>query len=563
MPPTPNLPQVPLPPDAPVGGAATATKDLEGANDQGVSEESEGKVDGQDIQGESEGEIAEEPNDEQPEVPSPSDPQEDVSTESMAVTSPLPGVKLSPKGIVFTEGQAPPAPSKEDVLSGEFSLGRPEVAKGGAPPPPIGSLMLTSPLAGEQEAKKAELLQEAEEDMKAADEAVAEREVPTANGEAAGPDCKTAKWHLSPKKGKCSNSASDFPQVWLRTPETAAQYFFDDLAYCCRKFFSKDACDAIDVCPNDGGESEPKAMASNAAVVLMAEGEDAPSDEEKDISHEKDGEEEAANDGDEGGGDEEGAKQDKEGKDDMEEMKSFFEEGNGEDTSEPSENEVEGDNSAPKADADEEQEQEQEQDAPDEDAEENVDEQAPPEEDVPQGSASTEGQGGELEEKSDWKGFHEDKQKINIPESNDRDHHAKAHDISEATGNQGYEGDGFRFHVLRPKGQGSGKSASLGVAGILLAAFLVCYCYCRQRRRSKTHASHRGKYSALHGNDDFFDGTFSDDISFGGKSSDDEGSFGSYGSDEEYGNGAGATLEMGGIHESDANGGLTLREING
>merc|ERR1712029_334931 len=110
---------------------------------------------------------------------------------------------------------------------------------------------------------------------------------------------------------------------------------------------------------------------------------------------------------------------------------------------------------------------------------------------------------------------------------------------------------------------GSTPSSSFGAGAALLVAFSVCFCLCRywRHRRNKNKAPHRGKYAALRGSDDFFNGTFSDDISFRGRDSDDEMSVGSYESDEE--GGGGLKLEMGGIHELDANGGLTLDECNG
>ena len=61
----------------------------------------------------------------------------------------------------------------------------------------------------------------------------------------------------------------------------------------------------------------------------------------------------------------------------------------------------------------------------------------------------------------------------------------------------------------------------------------------------------------MFGSDDFFNGTFSDDISFGDKDSDEEMS-----DDDDWDAGM-VKLEMGNIHESDANGGLTLGECNG
>jgi hypothetical protein len=83
----------------------------------------------------------------------------------------------------------------------------------------------------------------------------------------------------------------------------------------------------------------------------------------------------------------------------------------------------------------------------------------------------------------------------------------------------------------------------------------------RYRRNNQTN---RGKYSVLHGSDDFFNGTFSDDVSIREKDSDEEfDDEHSYDSDDDI-QGKGRTrLEMSGIHEMDANGGLTLDECNG
>ena len=123
------------------------------------------------------------------------------------------------------------------------------------------------------------------------------------------------------------------------------------------------------------------------------------------------------------------------------------------------------------------------------------------------------------------------------------------------------------YHVLHPR-EGGGlrhvQSHPFGAAVLLSfgASFLICWCcIMRYRRRSQTH---RGKYAALHGSDDFFSGTFSDDVSIREKDSDEE--FDdeySYDSDDDIQRKGGMRLEMGGIHEMDANGGLTLDECNG
>lgn len=184
------------------------------------------------------------------------------------------------------------------------------------------------------------------------------------------------------------------------------------------------------------------------------------------------------------------------------------------------------------------------------------------EEESTQGASSTEGQGTELNDentKTNWEGFDEDfssHNEIELPE----DQHIKSHDVSELRDVKDYEGDGFRFHLLHPRNNESFiRSSAFGVTMALLAAFAVCVCLCRRLRGGRSNVPHRGKYAALHGSDDFFNGTFSDDISFRGKDSDDEMSENSYDSDEE----GGLQLELGGIHELDANGGLTLDECNG
>eukprot|EP00984_Skeletonema_dohrnii_P009037 scaffold3393_cov200-Skeletonema_dohrnii-CCMP3373.AAC.1 len=146
----------------------------------------------------------------------------------------------------------------------------------------------------------------------------------------------------------------------------------------------------------------------------------------------------------------------------------------------------------------------------------------------------------------------------------------EAHDLSEAQGKDDYEGDGFgvmKYKLLRGKGEGGKSSANpfttLG-SGALVAAFLLllscCLCCLRYRRRryAQSKRPSRGNYAAL-GRHDFFNGTFSDDVSYG-KDSDDDISIESYGSDD---GGHQTNLEMGGFHEFDANGGLTLEEING
>jgi len=187
-------------------------------------------------------------------------------------------------------------------------------------------------------------------------------------------------------------------------------------------------------------------------------------------------------------------------------------------------------------------------------------------------SSSTEGQEAEINEsttKKNWEGVDEDSTspKIDMSKQNKEEEeinhaHDDSHNVSELKDVHDYEGDGFRFHILHPK---KGKATIMqshpfGTAGVaLLAAFFLCCCCLRWRKRRNTGSiPHRGKYAAL-GSDDF-NGTFSDDISFHDKNSDDEMSMNSYESDEE---GGGVKLEMGGMHEMDANGGLTLDECNG
>ena len=183
-------------------------------------------------------------------------------------------------------------------------------------------------------------------------------------------------------------------------------------------------------------------------------------------------------------------------------------------------------------------------------------------------SSSTEGQGVQIDEtneKTNWEGFDEDMSphsSIKRPEQPSSS--VQAHDVSEAQGKNDYEGDGFgtmKYKLLRGKGEGGKVAAGSGawVAAILLI-FSCCLCYLRYRRRryAQSKRPNRGNYSAL-GRHDFFNGTFSDDVSYG-KDSDDDISIESYGSDD---GGRQTNLEMGGIHELDANGGLTLEEING
>ena len=152
------------------------------------------------------------------------------------------------------------------------------------------------------------------------------------------------------------------------------------------------------------------------------------------------------------------------------------------------------------------------------------------------------------------------------------------------TGNVVEQDEDSSFKVLHPKGSKGGNDHDDGSKGnishpitttiLLLSFLLLCLCYRRIKKGKKsrqyghypTRIPNRGKYAQL-GSDDYFNGTFSDDISFGRKDSDNEDDYDfdmdSYDSDDDAGDGGGVALEMGGIHELDANGGLTLDEVNG
>ena len=118
--------------------------------------------------------------------------------------------------------------------------------------------------------------------------------------------------------------------------------------------------------------------------------------------------------------------------------------------------------------------------------------------------------------------------------------------------------NGFNYHIFRPKSTGNGSLAISSVAVVAAMILLVCCCCIGyRRRRSRYSKPSRGRYSAI-GSEDFFNGTFSDDISFNGKDSDEEMS---YGSDDDHGDGI--KIELGSMHEVESNGGLTLEEING
>ena len=118
--------------------------------------------------------------------------------------------------------------------------------------------------------------------------------------------------------------------------------------------------------------------------------------------------------------------------------------------------------------------------------------------------------------------------------------------------------NGSSYHIFRPNSKGNGSMTVSSIAVLAAMILLVCCCCIGYRRRRSRHSKpSRGKYSAI-GSEEFFNGTFSDDISFNGKDSDEEMS---YGSDDDYGDGV--KIELGSMHEIESNGGLTLEEING
>ncbi|ACI64101.1 predicted protein [Thalassiosira pseudonana CCMP1335] len=187
--------------------------------------------------------------------------------------------------------------------------------------------------------------------------------------------------------------------------------------------------------------------------------------------------------------------------------------------------------------------------------------------DEPYKDNGTEGQGAEINDenvKTTFEGFDEDFSSHHVDTTNEQPPSTSTGlDVSELANTNDYKGDGFRFHVLQPKGQGKGSSTPLVTSAVgVFVGLLLCYCCIKLRRRKGMNSKpNRGKYSALNGGgDDFFNGTFSDDISYYGKDSDDENSVNSFGSDDMN---DGVNIELGGMHEMDANGGLTLEEING
>jgi hypothetical protein len=314
------------------------------------------------------------------------------------------------------------------------------------------------------------------------------------------------KWHPNKEFNQCSNSV-DVPQAWIEDENFQQLYFYDTLVGCCQKVFHVDECESVDVC------ADLKVVVEEGKVTALERqaGGEFLEDEVSDVEGRSgDDPEETSH---EVVADKEGV-----GKDEVEE-----------DVSDESNN----------------------------------------------AASSTEGQGVQIDEsneKTNWEGFDEDMPKQNvIHEPEQPTSSIEAHDLSEAKNKNDYEGDGFgamKYKLLRGKGKGSSKSSTNPLttvgSGALVAVILLllscCLCYLRYRRQKYAQSKQpsRGNYSAL-GRHDFFNGTFSDDVSYG-KDSDDDASIESYGSDD---SGKRTNLEMGGFHELDANGGLTLEEING
>jgi len=326
--------------------------------------------------------------------------------------------------------------------------------------------------------------------------------------------CKIIRWHPNEEFTHCSNSM-DIPQAAVEDETFRKMYFFQTLVECCQKFFHADECENEDVCPNLAVEE-----VGEIAFERQADGEledEVPDDEGQ------------SGDGTDESDDDEDVAEEEEEEANEEEEEAANEEEEGEDASDESNNK----------------------------------------------SSSTEGQGVQIDEaneKTNWEGFDEDMSHQNVKHEPEQPSSSsiEAHDLSEAQGKDDYEGDGFgvmKYKLLRGKGEGGKSSANpfttIG-SGALVAAFLLilscCLCCLRYRRRryAQSKRPSRGNYAAL-GRHDFFNGTFSDDVSYG-KDSDDDISIESYGSDD---GGHQTNLEMGGFHEFDANGGLTLEEING
>eukprot|EP00574_Skeletonema_japonicum_P000574 CAMPEP_0201739740 /NCGR_PEP_ID=MMETSP0593-20130828/45943_1 /ASSEMBLY_ACC=CAM_ASM_000672 /TAXON_ID=267983 /ORGANISM="Skeletonema japonicum, Strain CCMP2506" /LENGTH=723 /DNA_ID=CAMNT_0048234033 /DNA_START=186 /DNA_END=2357 /DNA_ORIENTATION=+ len=358
--------------------------------------------------------------------------------------------------------------------------------------------------------------------------------------------CKNMKWHPDEGFTHCSNSM-DIPQLGVEDETFQKMFFFDTLVECCQKFFHADQCENEDVCAglNVVGEEEGIAFEKQDDGELEDE---VPEDEgqPEDGTDEEVAEvEEVANEEEEGG---ETSDESIERQADSElEDKVPDNEGQPEDGTDEKVAEVE------------EVANEEEEGGETSDESNNK-------------SSSTEGQGiqiDETNEKTNWEGFDEDMpHQIVKGEPEQPSSPVEAHDLSEAQGKDDYEGDGFgtmKYKLLRGKGEGGKSSANpfttLGSGALMAVILLVvscCYRRYRRRRYAQSKRPNRGNYAAL-GRDEFFNGTFSDDVSYG-KDSDDDGSIESYGSDDE---GHKTNLEMGGFHELDANGGLTLEEING
>ena len=320
--------------------------------------------------------------------------------------------------------------------------------------------------------------------------------------------CKNNKWHPDFSKDfkQCSNEV-DIAQAQIQDETFQKMYFFDTLADCCQKFFHVDECEGVDVCADlEVGKAEEVAFERQADGEL---------------------EEQAPDEGEEPG------------------------------------EVLPGDEGYSESNADK---------TPGEITEEEEEEEASSVEGTADSSFNEEDviQLDETNEKTNWAGFDEDMPTHNVDDEPEQPSSSvQAHDISEAKDD--YEGDGFgamKYKLLRGKGKGEKSSViqltPFGNVAMAAGIFLLvscCLCYLRYRRRkyAQSKRPNRGNYAAL-GRHDFFNGTFSDDLSYYEKDSDDDISIESYGSDD---GGQSTNLEMGGIHEFDANGGLTLEEING
>ena len=384
-------------------------------------------------------------------------------------------------------------------------------------------------LEEEEEGDEEEMVEEEggeeEEEEEQQQQDVEEVEAATPDDPPALDSCNSMKWHPNKEFNQCSNSL-DVPQAMIEDEQFQKMYFYDTLVECCQKFFHTDECESLDLCADDlkvvGEEEEVEEI----AIKRQADGE--LEDEVPDETEEQSGDDDPDETSEEVADKESVEEGEESTKEEEEEV--VVEEG-GEETGDESNNNE---------------------------------------------SSSTEGQGVQIDdsnEKINWEGFDEDMspQDVNL-EPEHPTSSVEAHPLSEAKDKNDYEGDGFgampKYKLLRGKGEGGNKSSNpfttVG-SGALVAAILLllscCLCCLRYRRRKYAQSKRpsRGNYAAL-GRHDFFNGTFSDDVSYG-KDSDDDISIESYGSDD----GGGQTnLEMGGFHEElDANGGLTLEEING